>query len=209
MTKADFKSTIQKFVIHIESLRESYPIHIQLISNKIKRLDYQIRKYLDENSFDKDENTYKIGLDEYKKIKELLGSISTQKIAYDTFTKGAVISLITQYDSFLGDIIRQIFVSNPKILNSSDRTLALNKIMEFKSIKNVKEYIVEKEIESVLRNSHIEQIKWLENKLSIPLRKDFEIWSDFIELTERRNLFAHNNGKVSDSYLHNCKNAKV
>lgn len=41
------------------------------------------------------------------------------------------------------------------------------------------------------------------------LRKDLPIWPTFIELTERRNLFVHCNGSVSNQYLAVCKTAGV
>ena len=39
----------------------------------------------------------------------------------------------------------------------------------------------------------------------MPLRKDLSIWETFIEITQRRNLFAHNDGIVSTQYLNACK----
>lgn len=95
------------------------------------------------------------------------------------------------------------------MLNSIDKSMSLAEIMQHNSIDEVKETIIEKEIETVLRKSHTEQFVWLENKLSIPLRKDLNIWADFIELTERRNLFVHCDGIVNSQYLNVCKKNKV
>src|SRR2546423_10410038 len=41
------------------------------------------------------------------------------------------------------------------------------------------------------------------------LRKDLPIWPVFVEVTERRNLFAHCSGKVSAQYLTVCDNHGV
>jgi hypothetical protein len=70
---------------------------------------------------------------------------------------------------------------------------------------------LEKEIESVLRESHTEHFKWLESKLGLnTLRKfDTKVWEDFIELTERRNLFVHCDGIVSSQYIKVCQDNKV
>ncbi|HXO37179.1 MAG TPA: hypothetical protein VN872_01000, partial [Candidatus Acidoferrum sp.] len=69
--------------------------------------------------------------------------------------------------------------------------------------------IVEKEIESLLRKSHTEQIEWLEKKFDIKLRVDLPIWPTFVELTERRNLCVHNNAVVSRQYIDICKKHNV
>lgn len=80
---------------------------------------------------------------------------------------------------------------------------------KFGNIKDAQDFIIEKEIESVLRESYTEQFKWFENKLRIQLRKDLPIWQTFIEITQRRNLFVHNDGKVSTQYLNVCKEHSV
>ncbi|WP_447984677.1 hypothetical protein [Nitrospira sp. Nam74] len=71
------------------------------------------------------------------------------------------------------------------------------------------DYIVETEVESVLRTSHADQIEWLQAKFKIPLTKDLSVWPVFIELTERRNLFVHCDGIVSNQYLSVCNKHSV
>ena len=77
--------------------------------------------------------------------------------------------------------------------------------MELGTLDNAKKYVLEKEIESVLRKSHAEQFSWMESKFSLPLRQGLEIWPKFIEITERRNLYVHTGGIVSSQYLKICK----
>jgi hypothetical protein len=56
-----------------------------------------------------------------------------------------------------------------------------------------------------MRDGHHDQIAWLERKLNMPLRKDLPAWPKFIEVCERRNLFAHSSGVVSEQYLSVCR----
>ena len=44
----------------------------------------------------------------------------------------------------------------------------------------------------------------MENRFDLPLKKDLPIWPQFVELTERRNLFVHTGGVVSSQYLAVC-----
>src|SRR5690606_4970742 len=118
-------------------------------------------------------------------------------------------SFVSQYDAYLGGIIRTMFLSKPEFLNSSEKNILFSELIKFESIEEAREFIVEKEVESVLRESHLKQFKWLENKLGITLRKDLPSFSDFIEITERRNLFVHCNGVISRQYLEVCKENNV
>ncbi|RRS32735.1 MAG: hypothetical protein P794_00675 [Epsilonproteobacteria bacterium (ex Lamellibrachia satsuma)] len=95
------------------------------------------------------------------------------------------------------------------MINDSERELKFKDLVKFKSIEEASEFLLEKEIESLLRNSHSEQFKWMEKKFNIPLTKNLTIWSDFIEITERRNLFVHNNGIVSRQYIKVCEDNGV
>jgi len=71
--------------------------------------------------------------------------------AYRLIPRHFVISLVSQYDSFLGKIIRFIYSAKPEILNSSDKSLVYTDLMQFDNIQSALEYIIEKEIERKLQ----------------------------------------------------------
>jgi hypothetical protein len=116
-----------------------------------------------------------------------------------------LMGLISSYDQFLSKLIKCMFISNPEILSSSERNISFKDLTEIGSVEAARERIIEKEIESIIRDNHSDQIAWLESRLNMPMRKDLKIWSDFIEICERRNLIAHTNGTVSTQYIVNCK----
>ncbi len=92
---------------------------------------------------------------------------------------------------------------------SAERTLTLSQLLELGSIEKATTYLLDKEVESVLRKSHADQFSWMENKFDIKLREGLTSWPAFIEITERRNLFAHADGVVGDQYLENCQKHSV
>ncbi|NTU74021.1 hypothetical protein HGB07_07750 [Candidatus Roizmanbacteria bacterium] len=94
--------------------------------------------------------------------------------------------------------------ARPELLNSSERVLTFAQLQDLQTLEAAREYLVEKEIESILRKSHSQQFEWMEKTFSVPLRKGLECWPQFIELTERRNLFVHADGIVSSQYLTVC-----
>ena len=115
-----------------------------------------------------------------------------------------VVSLISEYDSFLGNLIKAFYLKKPDLLQGVERQITYSDLVKYKSIEDAREFILEKEIESILRKSHTEHFDILEKKFSIDLRKGLEIWPSFVEITERRNLFVHCDGVVSSQYLKNC-----
>jgi len=120
-----------------------------------------------------------------------------------------ITSLISQYDAFLGKLIRALFLMKPETLNISERNISFSQLRDFNTIDDAREYIMRKEIENVLRDSHMEQFKWLKNKFGLELREGLTVWTTFVEVTERRNLFTHNNGVVSDQYINVCQEHEV
>src|SRR5205807_1557366 len=123
--------------------------------------------------------------------------------------RSIVISLISQFDVLIGGIIRVLSKRQPNSLNIADKILTFSQLQNFKTLEEAREYLLEKEIDSVLRMSHSDQIEWLEGKYQLTLRKGLKIWPMFIEATERRNLFVHSDGIVSSQYINVCKEHKV
>ena len=63
----------------------------------------------------------------------------------------------------------------------------------------LKKIVVDDTIETLFRDSHTKHFEWIESSLDIKSLKKFEQWPNFIELTERRNLFVHSDGIVCKS----------
>lgn len=140
---------------------------------------------------------------EWKQLRDRYEHIALSRIL---LPRSLLVSLISQYDAYLGRLIKRIVLSKPEVLNGSEKNLSFATLISFKSISEAREHILEKEIEGVLRLSHSDQFDWMEKKFALPLRKDLKSWPSFIELTERRNLFVHTDGVVSSQYIISCQN---
>jgi tetratricopeptide (TPR) repeat protein len=116
--------------------------------------------------------------------------------------------MVSQYDAFLGSLIRTFLSAIPDKLRSKERTMSFEEILQFDSIDELKSHLIEEQIDTVLRQSHRDQFAWLENRFNVPLKK-LEIWADFIELTQRRNLYVHTDGRVTRQYLKICREEGV
>ena len=114
-------------------------------------------------------------------------------------------ALVGRFDALVGGLVRELFRLQPDALNCSEREFTFAQLVKFDSIDAARKYVVEKEIETLLRKSHSEQFEWLEKKFDIQLRKDLPVWSAFVEITERRSLFVHTDGVASAQYISNCQ----
>lgn len=141
-------------------------------------------------------------------FRRLQQSISSLRSSQRLMPRNLVVAMVCTYDALLGKVIRFILETKPGMLDSSDRSFSFAELQRFDSISAAREYILEKEVETVLRKSHTEHFHWLESKLKTPFNKGLESWPTFVELTERRNLFVHTDGVVSSQYLSVCNEHK-
>jgi len=201
------------FVQHIESLVTSLPIVMRAIQTSTKDAAKQFFGFLQTRgtltSETEDKMVFELASEDAFEAERLKRSFENLKHGSKIIPQIFVVSLVSQYDAFLGRLIRCLFFMQPDLLTASEKNLSFAKLLELNSIENAREYMIEKEVESVLRKSHTDQFDWLEHKFGLPLRKDLPIWPTFIEVTERRNLLVHCNGVVSSQYLSVCKQNDV
>lgn len=218
-----FNQILSDFLDEITSLNETLPLVMALVSIKDKQKEKELNEFIKKRTIKKDktaiqdssepsdeeEEIVSLGIEDYIQFKELQKNVNIASIAFKVIPRSLFVSLISQFDAYLGNLIKKIYELFPEKLNECEKNLTYSQLIEFRSIDEAKDYIVEREVESVLRESHTYHFEWLEKKLSTTLRKDLPIWSTFIEVTERRNLFVHNDGHVSNQYLTVCKKNKV
>jgi hypothetical protein len=203
---------LDKFIKHIDSLRISFPLTeaiLKVMQDKNGRdLNSFLRKHY-ETEIKEGKTSFELKQEHAFRYQQLNKRIESATISIDIVPRSLLVALISQFDSFLGGLLKVLFYLRPELLSSSEKSISFAELVEFASVENAQEHIIEKEIETVLRKSHSDQFAWLENKFSLPLRKELPAWKTFIELTERRNLFVHANGIVSSQYLKICKEYDV
>jgi hypothetical protein len=134
-----------------------------------------------------------------KRMEELTSNRSLPVLARSLFMQ-----LFCEFDAFLGSLLKCVYLNNTNLLKGITREISLSDILAYENLDAVKRAMLEKEIETFRRDSYIEQFGQLEKKFGIAFRK-FPEWSEFVELGQRRNIFVHNDGMVSDQYLIVCE----
>jgi hypothetical protein len=208
-----FEKEINRYIMHLDSLRDTIPLILELVSGRVIKEGKAVDSFINLNKLQETTENGKervlIPTDKITEFIKLSERLGASVIARQFLPINFIVALVSQYDAYLGRLIRTIFLTKPEILNASEKNILFSELIDFKSIDEAKEYVIENEVESVMRESHLKQFKWLEGKLSMKLREDLPRFTDFIEITERRNLFVHCNGVVSRQYLINCKENSV
>jgi len=209
-----FPDAISKFIDHIESLNVVFPLVMEtILSNHKTAIDklYKLTNSIRTNLHNNIDPNKKIDIppEQINQYVKLQKENKNFEIAASSLKKSFIVSLISEFDIHISKLIRIMFHINPEMLNSSEKKLKFSELIGFENIAAAREFIIEEEIETVLRDSHSKQFDWLENKLKLSTLKNFPAWSTFIEITERRNLFVHCDGIISSQYINVCKNNNV
>lgn len=211
-TGKNLHKNLETFLRHIDAIRDTLPMTMLLIQPYNKKANDDFKKFLKESVEEiEDDNGKKrllVKADESKTFETLERNASTSALASKIIPESLFVSLISQYDAYLTRLLRAIYEIKPDVLNGSERNLTFSQLVEMETIENAREYIIDKEVDTVLRKSHSEQFDYLEKLIGIKLRENLPIWQTFIEITERRNLLVHCDGVISNQYLKNCKEHK-
>ena len=120
-----------------------------------------------------------------------------------------LVSLISLYDQFFSGLVRLVYRIDPDKLKESNKTFTYRDLCEYQEVKEVRFEIIEDVVEKLGRDSHVKQFEWLAVAMGVGTLKGFKEWADFVELTERRNLFVHSDGVVSQQYINVCNSEKA
>ena len=208
-TVCPIAKAVDKYIQHIESLNDSLPMSLAIVSVARKTAIEKFFTFVKEKNIAEKKTgnmvSYQVKMEDLTKFTRLKQRVDKIILSEKNVSESFFVSMISHFDAYISNLIRALFMIKPEVLNSTDKILTYPQLLQFNNVEDARNYIVEKEIETVMRESHVEQFNWLEKKFSIKLRVDLPSWTKFIEMTERRNLYVHCDGKVSSQYLHVCQ----
>lgn len=123
----------------------------------------------------------------------------------ETLSRALFLGLFSMFDSFIGDLLRSLFVAAPRLLKAINGTVSASDIAELGSLDEAKALLAERFIDSIRRESYVEQFNRLEKVFGLSTLKAFSGWGAFVEAAQRRNVIAHCDGIASAQYIEQCK----
>jgi len=196
----------QSFLNDLECIGEMVALVLPVLKNRDQERDQRIKQITEEIETEKGKGfRFKSGSD----IKEFIGHVQKMLIADRMFRQSVVSSVVSKFDQFVIDVLKVSYRQNPGWLKNPDKKISYKELIEITSLDSLKDEIIAKEIDGLMRDSHNAQVSFLDSKLKLGIEKEFPSWLNFLEITERRNLFVHTAGCVSPQYLENCSKWKI
>jgi hypothetical protein len=116
--------------------------------------------------------------------------------------KSLLVSAISAFEVLFGQLARTIYAVNTSSLNDSDHSFTLQELAEFGTLDDAREYLIEKRISSLLRDSIDGWEKWLKRACGGVSMESLPVfWPLVRESFARRNLIVHTGGVVNHLYI--------
>ena len=197
---------IEKFIRRISDIRLSVknylPYANQWLIDEKKKAHEELVKAMKILSSKKEESrAYAIKrlLDSLKKVFRLEES---ELIKFNNI--GFLLTCFSSFDAFIGELIEAIYRNKTELYSNLNRSMTISEMLQYKDVEDIKGLVLRSEIDSFRRKSYIEQFEILENRFGLNLKK-FDNWPFFVECGQRRNLYTHCDGIISDQYLTICQ----
>ena len=120
-----------------------------------------------------------------------------------------LMGLVARFDANVSSLVRYLLATRKERLAAGDKSISVKEVLAASSFEDLISDLIEDEIHSLMRGSHEDQVRYIEDNFSIKIRDGFERWPQFIEIFERRNLAAHGEGVANGRYDRICARANV
>lgn len=135
----------------------------------------------------------KNALEDYKSRHQQLG------ILYQS----TLISLVIYFEMLIASITKHRLIKYPQASDIEDKTLSLDEIRRLGSFENAAQYLIEQEVETLIRKKYTDWIAYIKTNMKLKLENISKLNETVIEIIQRRNLYVHNEGIVNNIYLSN------
>ncbi|HEY5955617.1 MAG TPA: hypothetical protein VIV60_03645, partial [Polyangiaceae bacterium] len=120
--------------------------------------------------------------------------------------QGLFLSLFSAFDAFTGNLLRGLYQRKPVLYDALNKTITFSDVLTATSLDELKQQVLDDEIDSFRRKSYVEQFASLAQRFEVQLIR-FDNWPRFVECSQRRNLITHCDSVVTEQYLKVCKEA--
>ena len=197
---------IEDYLNCLNSIKETFTSNFNLLKRVEIIAKKSLKSFISKNDINI-ENIDSISPLQAKELKTIIKRIERTELAAVIFPQSMLVSLVSQYDYLIGQLIQFVYSVNPNLLNDSNSQISYKELFAYNDISAIKGKIIQDKVETILRKSHDDQLTDLQNLSGIKNLKGVSFWKEFIEITQRRNLLVHCKGCVSEQYVNEC--AKV
>jgi hypothetical protein len=132
---------------------------------------------------------------------EFITFYNLSKHTPEFFREMSLVYLVSFFEKYLRDILIVVITRNLNALNL-EKQIKIEEIIKFNDIIDLKEKLIERELNDLFYKGIDDISKYLKGKFGIDLQNDSQ-WEEFRERFYKRNILIHNNGYPNDIYLKN------
>jgi hypothetical protein len=206
--RSSLHAAYDMFLCDLDCAREMFDTVIPVLQQRDDSRRKRIAEINDHMKILRKTDTNGASIDKEKlvaDITDLLDAVTKLNRASQMFRHNSIVILLSRYDQYLADVYRAVYRSFPERLQASEKSLTYQELQLAKDISEAVDKIIDKEVDTQLRQSHADKLTFLDRQLKLDLKTYLPDWTTFIELTERRHLFAHTGGKVIPQYIEACR----
>lgn len=203
----EVKDNLTSFIENINCIHETYAYSEIMLYEQHKKAQKNYDDFV--KTFRKEIESHHeyvyIPDNKYRQYSKLQKKYKRAQQSFKIIPPSYLVTLVSEFDLFYAGLVKCVYNICPDKLKESEMAFYYRDLQTLESLKDVKNKIINKCIEDRLRDSHTKQFGWLAKALSVEDLTKFEGWAEFVELTERRNLFVHASGIVSVQYITECE----
>ena len=200
--------TTRQFLSDIDCVREMfYTVEPLLLQQDVDRTN-ELQKIIELLKSQIERKHPDQSIENANEMRRLGGIAQRIARAYIMFRRQSIVLLVSRLDEFTASILKIVYRAFPDRLKDHNKPLHFNEFIDAKSLGEIQDRFIESKIDALLRQSHLEQIEYIDKQFKIGLEQDFSLLPDFIEIAQRRHLFVHTGGVINRHYIDLCDKAK-
>ncbi len=199
-----FEHAIQDFQNDVEGLIFAFPITVRPLIKKALKASQNFKAF-EKTAIKGTKTGFLIKSSRISEFEKLHHQSQVQWGALNSVSQSLLISLISHFDHFLGKMVELSFRQVPELLNGTEKKISVVEILEIDNLTNARDFLIRREVDSLLHENRWNCIKWLEEKLKVDFKIDEDLMRGLVEAAERRNLFVHSGAIVTKDYIATCK----
>jgi len=164
-----FSNEISLFYSNNRGLDTTLPFIAAVLNTSRKQARVALKSYLEKNAIRKESDleipsvtTYILPAEHGLHVRRLSIRASSAELAVHKVPESFIVTLISQYDAYLGNLVKALYLKKPELINSSEKKMSFSEMNAFSTIDDARQFAIEREIDALIRESHAEQIAWLE-----------------------------------------------
>lgn len=205
----EIADNLSQFLENISCLKDTYEDSERTLLSQKKGAEKQYQDLIKNFPINNETGEMDIPVGHYREYRKKERHMKRTERAYVLVPQSFLVSLVSLYDQFFSGLVRLIYRIEPNKLKENKKTFTYKDLCEYQQVQELRMEIIEDIVEKLGRESHVKQFDWLAEAMGVGTLKGFKEWGSFVELTERRNLFVHSDGVVSQQYINVCKGERA